>query len=306
MSTWRDIWRYGVIANRFYAEDEKKGETAFNKLMEVYDKPLKNEKDGMIRYIMAESYELNYFKNGNAEFKNKAIQYFNEAQKLFPVQHWKAVAKDSSERLNNNQSLESFYKLEHERVTIHLKDSYKKFLIFATDFEKFLWYGFQKVYEYVHLNDFARYVCLSALSRGSSEWPLSLVDFRTVLELEIKQCFPQIIEEFNFNEDRYSLAKTIKKLKEKNLIDTIAYDAFNNIRISGNIAAHNLYADENFKKLNVSNFIRVLQYFDEYRATHEINYSEKIEYPLCQLSIEAFIEQLEKEKKKLIKNNYYS
>lgn len=306
MSTWRDIWRYGVIANRFYSENEEKGEKAFLKLKEVYDKPDKNEFDGMIRYIMAEAFELNYFQKGNNESKNKAIQYFDEAQKLFPVQHWKAVAQDSSERLTNNQSLESFYKLEHSCVKIKIKDKYKDFFIFATDFEKFLWYGFQKVYEYVHLNDFARYVCLSALSRGSSEWPLSLVDFRTVLELEIKQCFPQIIDEFNFEDNRYSLAKTIIKLKEKNLIDNINYDAFNNIRISGNIAAHNLYADENFKKLNVSNFLRVLKYFDDYRATHEINYSEKIEYPLCQLSIEDFIEQLEKEKKKLIKNNYYS
>lgn len=306
MSTWRDIWRYGVIANRFYSENENKGEAAFDKLKEVYDKPLKNEKDGMIRYIMAESYELNYFQKGNIEFKNKAIQYFEEAQNLFPVQHWKLVAKDSSERLKNNQTLEKFYKLEHKKVTIRIKGLYKNFQIFSTDFENFLWYCFQKVYEYVHLNDFARYVCLSALSRGSSEWPLSLVDFRTVLELEIKQCFPQIIDEFNFDDNRYTLEKTIKKLKEKKLIDNIVCDAFNNIRISGNIAAHNLFADESFKKLNVSNFLRVLKYFNDYRATHVINYSGNIAYPLCQMTINEFNEQLEKEKKKLIKNSYYS
>lgn len=41
MSIWRDIWRYGVIANRFYAEDKEKGEEAFKKLIEVYDKPEK-------------------------------------------------------------------------------------------------------------------------------------------------------------------------------------------------------------------------------------------------------------------------
>ena len=29
MSTWRDIWRYGVIANRLYAEDSSKGLQAF-------------------------------------------------------------------------------------------------------------------------------------------------------------------------------------------------------------------------------------------------------------------------------------
>ena len=70
MSTWRDIWRYGVIANRFYSENEEKGETAFAKLKEVYDKPEKEEFDGMIRYIMAESYELKYHQTNNYEYQD--------------------------------------------------------------------------------------------------------------------------------------------------------------------------------------------------------------------------------------------
>ena len=51
MSTWRDIWRYGVIANRFYSENEEKGLKAFRKLNEVFGT------DGMVHYIYAEALE---------------------------------------------------------------------------------------------------------------------------------------------------------------------------------------------------------------------------------------------------------
>jgi hypothetical protein len=283
MSTWRDIWRYGVIANRFYSENEEKGEKAFAKLMEVYDKP---KKDGMIRYIMAEAYELQYQKTNQLEYKDKALKYYKKAKKLFPVKHWKEVAQTSYERICSNKTVEGFFNYKYEKY-IDPKDNLEKINI-EPDFNKFLWYAFQKVYSYTYLNDFARYVCLSALSRGSSEWPLSLVDFRTVLELEIKQCFPEIIDCFD-DDNRYSLFKTIEKLEALGKIDSQKRKAFDNIRIAGNIAAHNLYADKKYKIENVNSFIDVLEFFNNYRKNNKHIKKADFAYPLCQLSIEQFL-----------------
>lgn len=297
MSTWRDIWRYGVIANRFYAENEEKGEAAFQILKEVYDKTnTQYRKDGMIRYIMAEAYELKYHQTNNYEYRDMALANYEEAAKLFPVDHWKKVAKGSYDRVNKNIALEDFFCIKEEKLSVKVNGKYKSFYVHTTDFDRFLWYGFEKVYRFVHLNDFARYVCLSALSRGSSEWPLSLVDFRTVLELEIKQCFPGIIdEEFYSEKNRYSLYKIIEKLYELKKINFGECQAFHNIRLAGNIAAHNLYADESYKKLNVAKFIEILGFFDVYRANNTVQPKEKIEYPLCQLTLEEYKEKLYEE-----------
>lgn len=252
MSTWRDIWRYGIIANRLYAEDSNKGIKAFRKLSAVYPN------DGMIHFIYAESLER------SGLLKPAEIEY-KKAEELFPVPHWKDVAKNSIKRIN------------------------KKIINYDSDFEKKLWESFHEVFSLVYLNDFARYVSLSALARGSSEWPLSLVDFRTVLELEIKQCFPEVIEEFN-DENRYSLRVAIERLYETNKIDEYRKKAFHDIRMAGNIAAHELYPDTKFKYQNLNNFITVLRFLNEYRYNHLNKKSKKrIPYPLCQLSLPDFL-----------------
>lgn len=280
MSTWRDIWRYGVIANRFYSENEEQGEEAFNKLKEVYDAP---QKDGMIRYIMAEAYELKYRNTKNSEYKDRALANYDEAKELFPVDHWKEVASKSYERLSKDMTAEEYFGYKYKE-TVDRKG--KKEYLIEPDFKGLLQYAFQKVYTFTHLNDFARYVCLSALSRGDSEWPLSLVDFRTVLELEIKQCFPKVI---GINDDKkYNLKKTIDKLKFEKNIDIKTIKAFDNIRIAGNIAAHQLYGSDSFKKQNVVNFVKTLEFFNNYRAKEEISLTAKPVYPLCQLTIEQF------------------
>ena len=252
MSTWRDIWRYGVIANRLYAEDSNKGIKAFRKLSAVYPN------DGMIHFIYAESLER------SGLLKPAGIEY-KKAEELFPVPHWKDVAKNSIKRIN------------------------KKIINYDSDFEKKLWESFHEVFSLVYLNDFARYVSLSALARGSSEWPLSLVDFRTVLELEIKQCFPEVIDEFN-DENRYSLRVAIERLYETNKIDEYRKKAFHDIRMAGNIAAHKLYPYTKFKYQNLNNFITVLRFLNEYRYNHLNKKSKKlIPYPLCQLSLPDFL-----------------
>lgn len=280
MSTWRDIWRYGVIANRFYSENEEKGEKAFAKLKEVYDKPKEGEYDGMIRYIMAEAYESRYHLTNNQELKDKALTHYHEAEKLFPVDHWKTVANKSFTRLQTDKKLQDFYNIRIKRNPIEI----------YANFNDLLWYGFQKVYTFTHLNDFARYISLSALARGDSEWPLSLVDFRTVLELEIKQCFPDIINNnFDDKHNRYSLYKIIEELKKRNLINEEQKKAFHFIRQAGNIAAHELYPDEKYSKENIVRFIDVLTFFNDYRRSSSNSILHKTPYPLCQIKIEHFL-----------------
>ena len=65
--------------------------------------------------------------------------------------------------------------------------------------------------------------------------------------------------------------------------------AFDNIRISGNIAAHNLYADKKYKIENVNSFIDVLEFFNNYRKNNKHIKKADFAYPLCQLSIEQFL-----------------
>lgn len=215
----------------------------------------------MIHYIYGESLERRLL-------IEPAIKEYQQAKSLFPVDHWKAVAQDSINRLEKNKTADEYFNTKN--------------------FNELLWCSFHKVYDFVYLNDFARYVCLSALARGSSEWPLSLVDFRTVLELEIKQCFPDVVESFT-GDERYSLYRTIEKLEEQGKIDSVKKTAFDNIRIAGNIAAHNLFADEKYKIANITSFMNVLEYFNNYRKNNQNMRKANFEYPLCQLTLEQFL-----------------
>lgn len=281
MSTWRDIWRYGVIANRIFSEDSQKGLMAIRELSKVYGK------DGMIHYIYAEALE-------NKNLLEPARKEYQIAKDLFPVAHWKDVAQDSINRINQSKTPEEYFGYKFE-IKTNKKGEQEYFI--ETKFKKLLWYGFQKVYSFTYLNDFARYISLSALSRGSSEWPLSLVDFRTVLELEIKLCFPEIIEEFN-DTNRYSLFKTIEKLNEKDLIDNSIRKSFDNIRMAGNIATHTPASlSDDYKKINVAQFIKVLEFFNDFAKKHDVTLHDINDYPLCQLTLAQLKKKIKEERR---------
>lgn len=252
----------------------------------------------MIRFIQAEAYEYQFNKTKNTSYKDNALKLYKDAEFLFPVDHWKKIAKEAYQRIAIGDSPESFFNIRAISLSED-KNSQKN----EDQFNKLLWYGFQKTYDFVYLNDFARYVCLSALSRGSSEWPLSLVDFRTVLELEIKQCFPSVVNKFD--ENQYSLSKTIQKLVDYNLINSKTKDSFDNIRKAGNIAAHELYPDDRYKKENVFQFIKVLDFFNSYRQEHMSKEIQERQYPLCQITLDDFFNLLDKEKESLKKKRYY-
>lgn len=231
MSIWRDIWRQCVTANRIMAEDEEDGLIAFHRLFQTYGD------DGMIHYAKGEAWE--YRRN-----KAKAVEEYNKAQELFPVPHWKNVASDTIRRVQADKCAEAFFD--------------------SNDFEELLWLVFQKVYEFVHLEDFMRYVALSALSRATSEWPLALVDFRTVLELGLKQIFPEIVDIVNEQPHGYTLFGVLKELQNQREVPRDTLDTMHQIRMAGNIAAHDAKnAPESEKCESAQAFLDILTYFDK-------------------------------------------
>lgn len=231
MSIWRDIWRQCVTANRIMAENEEDGLIEFHYLFQNYGD------DGMIHYAKGEAWE--YRKN-----KTKALEEYCKAQELFPVPHWKQRAADTIRRLQEGKCAEAFFD--------------------SDDFEELLWLVFQKVYEFVHLDDFMRYVALSALSRGASEWPLALVDFRTVLELGLKNMFPEIVELVKRQPNGYRLFNVLQELQNQQMVSSHILNTMHKVRKDGNIAAHDVkHAPESEKCENVQAFLAVLTYFNE-------------------------------------------
>ena len=202
----------------------------------------------MIFYARAEAYEL----QGKKELASKD---FEEAGKLFPVDHWKEVASKSYQRIKLNKSAEEAYKQD--------------------DFIEYLWFVFQKVYEFVYLDDFVRYVCLSAVSRASSEWPLSLIDFRTVLELQVNALLSKN------NRDTTDLNYAIDNLKSHNIVnDDSIIKKMHIIRKNGNEATHDVKNIRDIHKMSIKEakeelkkikcFYSVLEFFNAYNKEHNL------------------------------------
>lgn len=224
MSDWRDIWKEAIRVNSSVARSGDVSE--YDRLYEKYGD------DGMIHYTAAASYEL-------LGKQTEAMAEYEKARDCFPAPHWKDVAAKNAERLKKRRSPEQFFEQD--------------------DFNELLWYGFQKMYEFVNLDPFNRYIALSALARGSSEWSLSLVDFRTVMELTIKQYYPEIIETTC---QKDSLLATLKELQKQTDIPKHIIDTLHAIRKAGNIAAHDARIVEAEKIANAKNFIKAMAYFN--------------------------------------------
>ena len=78
--------------------------------------------DGMLHYAMAEAYE--YQKD-----IHNALNHYQKAKDLFPVEHWKAVADSTIKRIQTHKTAEQFFD--------------------SDNFEELLWQGFQKTYEFI-------------------------------------------------------------------------------------------------------------------------------------------------------------
>lgn len=216
MSKWREIWKESLFANSKYFFNRTEGEKEFNDLFKKY-----GSDEGMIHYAYGEALlSKNEFEKANEEFI--------KAENFFPVQHWKEVAQNTIERVKKQETPERFYNLNN--------------------FNEYLWFIFQKIYEFVYLDDFVRYVCLSAISRASSEWPLSLIDFRTILELQVNELLPRSNNDTWYNKE---LKSDIDNLYYSGIItDSDIIKAMHWIRKNGNEATHNISRVKKISELN--------------------------------------------------------
>lgn len=228
MSLWRKIWKDSIVANRVMAEDLQAGEKCFRLLLE------KHGEDGMIHYVLGESWEF------RKDFQ-KAVAEYEKAEANFPVPHWKKVARLAISRLQSGKSDELFFDTRF--------------------FEQAIQFAVQKCYEYVRLNDDECYKSISALSRGDSEWSQSLMIFRSVLETETRRCFPElVIDGLNYN-----LSNALEVLENRGEIPEDVYAAMKIVKENGNTAAHDaekLWQVESEKSKAVMSFAVVLQFFN--------------------------------------------
>ncbi len=239
MSIWRKIWKESLKANSLMFRNLLDGEQRFEKLLAYY------KNDGMLYYARGEAYELQ-------GMNDKAIVDYRRAKERFPVEHWKNTAGETVRRVSQNLTAENFFN--------------------KNDFHSFLWFVFQKIYEFVYIDDFVRYVCLSALSRATSEWPLSLIDFRTILELQVNSLLENEADGYYF--ENTDLKNRIDDLSRFSIVtDDSVIKSMHWIRKNGNSATHdikNIKMVENLSPYEekkecakLKNFYEVMQYMNK-------------------------------------------
>lgn len=246
MSVWRDIWKKSLNANSEMFFNEKTGLKSFEELLNKY------KNDGMIYYAKAEAFEL----KGKT---NEAIENYKNAKNAFPVEHWKLIAEKSIEREEKKLLAEKIFNLN--------------------DFDDYLWYVFQKVYEFVYIDNFIRYICLSAISRASSEWPLSLIDFRTILELIVNEILSTNHDYGDYGQENLKLKINILQyqgiIKNAKIIAAMHW-----IRKNGNEATHavenikniaDLTSEEKFYELKkIRSFFTLIEFYNNFKKLNRL------------------------------------
>lgn len=145
MSKWRDIWARAIEANQQFAANRLKGEGEFKKLLQTYPN------DGMIHYSRGEAYE--YIKSFDL-----ALADYEKAEGLFPIPHWKEVARIATDRVNHKKSG------------------------LPAPAQPIIWSTFHRVYAAPHIPHRIRVDALSAIARFDSEPHLSAAQLRSCLE----------------------------------------------------------------------------------------------------------------------------
>lgn len=87
------------------------------------------------------------------------------------------------------------------------------------------------------------------------------MDFRTVIELELKEYFSDIVEQI----EPYTLFAVLKELEAQQKLQKEILSVLHKIRKAGNIAAHDLKVYETEKSANVRNFITALEFFNDFQ-----------------------------------------
>lgn len=227
MSEWRDIWKEALVSGKNMIINRDINANCFESLVK------KHENDGMVFFEMAEAFEF-------LKKYEKAIENYEKAKRYFPVPHWQAVAEFSLERVKS-------YSPDYVRKSYD-------------DFYKLQWDNFHEVHGFVNILDECRYLAVTALTRIDSETTIALVNFRTILEKEIKEHYPEIVKSFG---DNFCLSKALNALeKEIQNVDWEIIQDMDNVRDGGNLAAHENKYNRKYLKRNVYSFINILGYFN--------------------------------------------
>lgn len=120
------------------------------------------------------------------------------------------------------------------------------------------WNAFLEVHKFINITDENRYLAISALARIDSETTVSLVNFRTVMEKELKNHFPEVVRKYGKD---FCLSKALSDLKIEN-IDWKVLNDMDNVREEGNLAAHENEYRREYLKRTINSFIRVLEFFN--------------------------------------------
>lgn len=225
MSEWREIWKKAIIASKHMILKTDLTASNFESLLSEY------KNDGMLYFEKGLSFEI-------LGVYSESLLSYEKAKDFFPVPHWKKVANFSIDRVKGyspdyiSQSWDNFYSLQ--------------------------WNAFLEVHKFINLTDENRYLSLSALARIDSEPTIALVNFRTVMEKELKNHFPEFI--IKYGKD-FCLAKGLAELKIEDIDWKILHD-MDNIREEGNLAAHENEYRKEYLKRTIKSFIRMLEFFN--------------------------------------------
>lgn len=225
MSEWREIWKKAIIASKYMILNNDSSASDFESLFHEY------KNDGMLYFEKGISYEI--LKNYPESLSN-----YEKATDLFPVPHWKKVAEFSIERVKAYSpdyiphNYDGFYSLQ--------------------------WNAFLEVHKFINITDENRYLAISALARIDSDTTVSLVNFRTVMEKELKNHFPEVVRKYGKD---FCLSKALSDLKIEN-IDWKVLNDMDNVREEGNLAAHENEYRREYLKRTINSFIRVLEFFN--------------------------------------------
>lgn len=225
MSVWREIWKEAVEVNKLMILKRDFAALDFKLLLSKYGD------DGMIYYEKGEAYEI-------LGSYDEALLNFEKAKELFPVPHWKKVSEFSIERVKSY--------------------SYGYVAKSYDDFYSLQWNSFHDIHKFLNIMDENRYLGISALTRIDSEPVGALINFRTIMEKELKAHFQDVVQSLETN---FCLSKALSRLKIEK-VDWKVLNDMDNLRKEGNYAVHENEYHKEYLKRTIHSFVRVMKYFD--------------------------------------------
>lgn len=223
MSKYRNIWRESINANKKMSRNLEKGLLVFDKLLK------KDDSDGMIFYSRGESYEKH-------KMYDNALHDYQKAIDLFPLPHWKTIARIAYHRVAKITKIETKKPTEFSEVN----DEQCKLI--------------HNIYDFTNIPTFARMLALSAVHRIDSEHDSAFIDFRTCIELFVKELFEDGTD--------IALRDMLDEIAKNENISSSVIDSMHKLKQRGNKSTHSSPTEITDKEVKyyLSIFHEVLKY----------------------------------------------